>query len=536
MSTLPDGELIRRIGLGEVEAYGHLVRRYERFVFAVAFHNLGNVEDARDICQDVFVRAFTRIGQLRDSFRLGPWLRQIAVNECRAWLAKRPPTVPLQEHAAPGNPFRELESDLILQTYLRNLDEASRLTAILFYQHTYSLAEIGRFLDEPATTIKSRLRNVRAKLRKELEATLETSLSQESLPEDFCGRVTQIITAVKEGDSETIRTLLAADPRLVGVTEEPGMQTPLHIAAGSGNGALVELLLANGADPNALDRGDNAASIHYACERGWLECVCLLAEAGADIDSDSNVHQRSPLGWACIFGTVRTDVAEYLLDKGAKLDIFSAIALDKAVEIRAMVEADPYVLRQRMSPCELSQSPIEFACGLRRFEVGNLLLELGSEASLSDAAALGLQEVVANRLSESPSEFTLRYALKCAVRAGQTGTARLLIEHGVDPNYAPQGTSLLFDSIAANDEAMSRLLLEFGADLEYKDAQWQSGPLGWQVFYGKPAATQLALNLGSMVNENLIELAIAGEKGELRRWSSGTPEEFREVRRLLEGK
>lgn len=534
MSKLPDGELIRRIELGEVEAYGLLVRRYERLVFAVAFHILGNVEDARDICQDVFVRAFTRLGQLRDASRIGSWLRQIAANECRAWLAKHPQTVPLFDQADPGNPFRELESSLMLQAYLQNLDEASRLTAILFYQHTYSLAEIGRFLDEPVTTIKSRLRNIRAKLRKELETTLETSLSQESLPEDFSERVTQIITAVKDGDEAMIRVLLAADPRLVGVTEEPSRQTPLHIAAGSGRASLVELLLANGADPNALDRGDNAAPIHYACERGWLECVRLLAEAGADIDSDYNVHQRSPLGWACIFGTVQTEVAEYLLSRGATLDLFSAIALDKHAEIREMVKENPFVLRQRMSRCELSQSPIEFACGLRRFDIGNLLVELGSELSLSEAAGLGIHKVVANRLSESPGEFVVRCALKCAVRAGQVATARLLLEHGADPNYAPQGTSLLFDSIAANDEATSRLLLEFGADLEFKDAHWQSNPLGWQVFYGNPATTKLALKLGSVVSEHLIELATSGEKGDLRRWSSGTPEGFREVRRLLE--
>ena len=525
-----DEELMRRVQEGDLAAFGDLVRRYQRLVFGVAFHSLGNVDDARDVAQDVFIRAFTRLDQVREPARIGAWLRQVAVNECRAWRARHRPAAPLTEVHAGIDLIGPSDDRLLVAAALRAIDETSRLTVILFYLHAYSLKEIGSFLDEPVTTIKSRLRNARAKLRKELEKTLDENLGSESLPEDFAGRVTRIIEAAKSGDEEAMRRLLAEDPTLVEVKESPGMGTPLHIAAASGNAALTELLLAHGADPNALDVGDNASPLHYAAERGWLDCVRLLVESGADVNWSQNVHERGPLGWAVIFGTVQSEVAEYLIAHGAQIDLFSAIGLDRADVVRELVSADPSVLRQRMSQCEQLRSPIEFATEYRRFAIANLLVELGSEISLSEAAALGSLDGVRERLGRGDS---IDHAAKAAVLAGQAGTARLLLENGANPDYAPQGTSLLFDAFAANDEDIARILLEFGADLEFKDAHHHSTALGWQVFYARVDSTRLALSLGAVVSPKLLDLAQAGERGELKRWSSGDAASFRQVYEVL---
>lgn len=531
MPAIDDAELVRRANEGDLEAFGSLMRRYKRLVFGVALSFLGSTEDANDVCQDVFIRAFTRLSQLRDGRSVGVWLRRIAVNECRAAGGRLRSWARLDELGLGEDPTPGLHRRIELARALEAIDEPSRVTVVLFYLHDYSMKDIGEFLDEPVTTIKSRLRNARAKLRKEMEEILERNLSGEVPPADFHERVQKLLAAVQAGDEGLTRTLLAADPRLVAAEESPSRMTPLHIAAASGATAVVELLLAHGADPNALDAGDNASPLHHAAERGRLEIVRLLVEAGSDPNWTLTVHEQGPLGWALMFDPPQFEVAAYLMEHGAKPDIFAAVALGRADLVRELVAAKPLVVRKRMSACEMFRSAIEFAAERRQVSIARLLVELGADVSLSDAAALGDAEQVRRRLEEGAG--LADYALKCAVRAGQTETARILLQAGADANYAPQGTSLLFDSIGRNERAVSELLMEFGADIEFKDAQWNSSPLGWQVFFGRAETARLAIELGACVAEGLVELARAGMRGELRRWSPAAPEDYGEVSRVL---
>jgi RNA polymerase sigma factor (sigma-70 family) len=534
MSHLSDEKLAELVLGGDIHAYGHLVERYQKLVFGVAFHSLGNAEDARDVAQDVFIRAFLRLAQLRDFSRIGSWLRQITVNECRAWTGRKRFVEELRDDAIAVDPIAKAEDRLLVSRALDAIDEPSRLSVILFYLHAYSLREIGSFLDEPVTTIKSRLRNARAKLRTRMEEILENNLSQESPSGDFAEKVTRMIEAANAGDATTILSLLQDDPQLLSAREVPGNHTPLHIAAASGDAAVVELLLAHGADPNAIDESDNASPLHYAAERGWLECVKLLVEAGANVNWDKTVHEASPLGWAVIFEPMQLEVADYLLAHGAEMDIFSAIGLGREDEVRALVAKDASVLNRRMSEHERRQTPIEFATSKKQFEIAHLLVSLGAQVTLADAAALGLVEQVSALLCDNPSASDLEVAVKASVQAGQIEATRLLLEQGANPDFAPQGTSLIFDAIAANNENLAKLLIAHGADLEFRDSQWSSTSIGWEVFFGRPEGVRLALSLGAQIDPHLLELARSGEKGELRRHSSGSPEGYRGVIEALE--
>src|ERR1035437_10139356 len=107
-------------------------------------------------------------------------------------------------------------------------------------------------------------------MRRNLEVTLENELGSGALPEDFAQRVTALLGAARRGDAAEMARLLDADPRLSRASEEGSGMTALHVAAGAGHSPLVELLLAQGADPNAHDKGDNASPLHYAAERGRL--------------------------------------------------------------------------------------------------------------------------------------------------------------------------------------------------------------------------------------------------------------------------
>lgn len=526
-------ELVERTRQGAEGAFDELVRRHQALVFGAAFHVLNDPDDARDVVQETFIRAFARIGQLRDPQTFSSWLRTIAIHEARAFRSRKPEWISLGREIRVEGHEATVYNRLNAQLALDCLDPKCRETVLLYYMQSHSLKEIGEFLGEPVSTIKSRLRNSRMKLRKHFELEWETVIKQMKPTDEILARIGRIIKAVTDGDETTLRGLLAEDPLAVEAREESSGHTALHIAATAGQSALVELLLSHGADPNALEKGDNAGPLHFAAERGRLETVKLLVEAGADVNWTYDLHERGPLGWACVFGKVQADVAEYLIEQGAKIDLFSAIALGRADIVRELIESDPNTLRLRMSRFENYRTPLEFAAEHGRHDLARLLIDAGIDIGFCDAAALDLQEELQKRLARQSSLTILNWGLRSAVMGSALGTARLLLETGADPNYAPQTVSLLFEPIGKGNAPLARLLIEFGADLEYRDSQWNSTPLGWQVFFANVESTMLALELGAKVDSHLAELAESGERGELRRWSDGTQERYRAVKQLL---
>jgi RNA polymerase sigma-70 factor (ECF subfamily) len=102
ISQLNDAELIRRIHQGEAEAYTPLVERYRNLVYGLAYHQLQNFEDARDVTQEVFVRAYLHLDQLREPHKLTSWLRQMTINQCRMSRRRQHPAVDLLEPIGSG--------------------------------------------------------------------------------------------------------------------------------------------------------------------------------------------------------------------------------------------------------------------------------------------------------------------------------------------------------------------------------------------------------------------------------------------------
>src|SRR3954452_1131801 len=83
METLATDEIIvKRALTGDVEAFGELVRRWERRIFALSFGMLGREEDARDATQETFLAAFRSLRNFRGEARVSSWLHRIAVNQC----------------------------------------------------------------------------------------------------------------------------------------------------------------------------------------------------------------------------------------------------------------------------------------------------------------------------------------------------------------------------------------------------------------------------------------------------------------------
>ena len=125
----------------------------------------------------------------------------------------------------------------------------------------------------------------------------------------------EIFDAVKANDLAKVKVLVAKDAALVKAKDEAG-NTPLHQAANIGSSALTELLLASGADINAINLQLNTP-LHEAIRAKKLEVGRLLVEKGADIQRQ-NINQKSPLHFAAQYDQM--EIGELLIAKGAAID------------------------------------------------------------------------------------------------------------------------------------------------------------------------------------------------------------------------
>lgn len=158
---------------GDAEAYGELMSRYERLVFAICYRMMGNAEDARDAAQEAFTRAWAERGRFDAARPFKPWLCRIAVNICLNELRRsRRSDVALDEIREPASeadgPQRQLERKELaekIQAALDRLDPEYRIVIILKYLTGMSYAEIQKALEISQATLEMRLYRARLKLR-----------------------------------------------------------------------------------------------------------------------------------------------------------------------------------------------------------------------------------------------------------------------------------------------------------------------------------------------------------------------------------
>ncbi|MGC4044712.1 MAG: sigma-70 family RNA polymerase sigma factor [Armatimonas sp.] len=164
--------------LGNADAFGEAVRQHQAMLLRVARNYLANPEDAADAVQEALILGYLHRGQLRDSARLASWLRQITVNTCKRLGRSLRPTLPLEQIERIGYDSRDaFEQRYLLKQALRCLTPDTSLTVQLYYQDGLSLQEIAHVQRVPETTIKSRLRNARARLRKELDVIMPQTVT-----------------------------------------------------------------------------------------------------------------------------------------------------------------------------------------------------------------------------------------------------------------------------------------------------------------------------------------------------------------------
>src|SRR5262245_29299277 len=101
--TRTDEELVASATAGDLEAFNQLVSRWERPIYALAYRTLGREEDARDVVQDAFLRAFRGLRGFKGEAKCSSWLYRITLNLCRDWIRRerRAPIIQLPEGTDP---------------------------------------------------------------------------------------------------------------------------------------------------------------------------------------------------------------------------------------------------------------------------------------------------------------------------------------------------------------------------------------------------------------------------------------------------
>ena len=373
----------------------------------------------------------------------------------------------------------------------------------------------------------------------ELELLMRVHQERDERRDDVKRTVTAIQTAASDGRADELQRLLDAHPDLVDAPSATWEQrTALHQAAWKNRVECVRLLLERGANVRIRDFGDNAYALHFAAAEAELPVVGLLVEAGSDVVGEGDDHHLGVLGWATCLGRIRDDVADYLLRAGARLNIWSAIALDRAEAVRAFVRSAPSLLSARMSRNELGRTPLHHAAAMNRPAMVRLLLELGADARATDdagrsaltvAAASKASPEVLELLRATGATFDLlaaltleRYdlaerilaedprrigadgrdtvALHLLVAQRDVAGVKWLIERGVDVN----AKRVLWDCnhtalhVTAESGAieLARILLDAGADPSIRDDKYQSTVLGWADFCGQPDVAALLRQRG----------------------------------------
>jgi RNA polymerase sigma factor (sigma-70 family) len=182
MSTgLNDNEIISKVLAGDQQAYAGLVTRYQNFVFTLALRFTKNREDAEEVSQDIFIKAYRSLADFRGASKFSTWLYTIVNTTCITFLRKKR----LETHSLDNEKVFEaadsidsgMRANLVEQKSRINMvnkaigllsgDDAEIIT--LFYKGEQTLDEIAQVLGIEPNTAKVRLHRARTRLKEKME-------------------------------------------------------------------------------------------------------------------------------------------------------------------------------------------------------------------------------------------------------------------------------------------------------------------------------------------------------------------------------
>ena len=161
---------------GDLAAFENLMRQYERMVLVTALRLVGNIEDAKDVSQEVFLRLYRNLGKVESEANIPAWLYRVTVNACHDLGRKRKPNVAMEDVPEPvatgANPQESLtvaERQRAVQMSLRALSDKERAVIVLRDLEGLSTEQVAKALGSTEATVRSQVSKGRVKMRDYVE-------------------------------------------------------------------------------------------------------------------------------------------------------------------------------------------------------------------------------------------------------------------------------------------------------------------------------------------------------------------------------
>lgn len=355
-SHTTDAQHVHAVRKGNRSAFDTLMQHYKNRVYAVALGMNSDFDDAETVAQEAFVQAYLSLDKLNDPTRFGPWVCGICRNIARMWLRRNVKTESLdrlkQEQPqitesitpiwsdAPETPQTHLEKreqQHFIQSALNRLPEKSREVLMLFYLEDHSYAEVAEFLGVSQAIVQSRLQTARDRLRN--HKGLQSMIQDQTLSSSFEERVNTVIDAVQKGDISKVKSLIEKDQKLANIANK-NAQSLIQMAANyvvwhrPQHREIVQYLLEKGAE----------CDIFTAARAGLLDQVKHCLNENPNLLNAQNAQGMTPMQCAAlIYGKHEESeaVVWYLIDQGAKIDIFTASHFGLLDQVTALLESNP---------------------------------------------------------------------------------------------------------------------------------------------------------------------------------------------------
>ena len=205
-----DAELVQRVLQGDQDAFGFLLKKYQKGVHALVWRKIGDFHIAEEITQDAFFRAYQKLGTLKNHNLFAGWLYVIAARLCADWFQKNSPPeqslevtdmsevneVSYSRYVAENQETEAHEARReVVKKLLQKLPESERTVMTLHYLGEMTIKTISEFLGVSPNTVKSRLSRARNRLRKE-EDMIRQNLGSFQLPPYFTESIMQEISRI----------------------------------------------------------------------------------------------------------------------------------------------------------------------------------------------------------------------------------------------------------------------------------------------------------------------------------------------------
>jgi RNA polymerase sigma-70 factor (ECF subfamily) len=185
VAVVDDHQLIESALAGNSAAFGDLVRKYQDRLYNTIVHLTGSSEDAKDVVQDAFVKAFVKLESFQRSSAFYTWLYRIAFNTAMSRQRRRRPTQSIDQGqdcghdppdpaAAPTDRLEQEEQAAQVRAAMETLSEEHRTVLVLRDIDGCDYEAMAAILEIPLGTVRSRLHRARLQLRDELKRVLQT--------------------------------------------------------------------------------------------------------------------------------------------------------------------------------------------------------------------------------------------------------------------------------------------------------------------------------------------------------------------------